>query len=65
MIVEIKGIRFDKSYTKPIEIHLEEMHITKTPQTTCFTATTEEGQVLVLYLPEGKPCKEIKWGPAQ
>jgi hypothetical protein len=60
MIVEMRGIRFSSEIAKPIEIHLESMRIDKSVNT-CFTAVTEEGQVLVLYLPPGKSYTEIGW----
>ena len=63
MIVELKGIRFSKEYTKPIEIHLESMRADKTQMSTGFTAVTEEGQIIVLYLPEGKPFVQVGWAP--
>lgn len=53
VLMEIKEVK---------EIRLKEVRIDKTKEQRTFTVITEEGQVIVMYLPSDCPFKEIHFG---
>ena len=52
MIIELKEVK---------EIRLKSVRVDRTPQQRTITIVTEEGQTVVMYLPEGCPFVEVGW----